>query len=83
MRRGVGPWFRGRWPAPRATTSLVISDRKIKHWPATVNVAPAAAAFGVSKSLFYELIARGECPVRVITVGNRLKVITASRSSGA
>ncbi|MFF0184906.1 DNA-binding protein [Streptomyces sp. NPDC005244] len=50
---------------------------EIRGWPATVDVSRAAVALGISKSKLYELIKRGEAPVRVIDVGAK-RVITAS-----
>ncbi|MFL6118882.1 helix-turn-helix transcriptional regulator [Actinophytocola sp.] len=41
-------------------------------------MTPAATAFGISRSHAYELITRGEFPAKVIRVGNRYRVITAS-----
>jgi predicted DNA-binding transcriptional regulator AlpA len=43
-----------------------------------VNVEIAAAALGVSRSAAYEAIARDEFPARIIHVGRRIKVVTAS-----
>lgn len=57
-------------PAPTLT--------EIKAWPATVDVAVAASAFGLSKSFSYEAIARGEFPAKTLKVGGRWRVITAS-----
>jgi predicted DNA-binding transcriptional regulator AlpA len=48
------------------------------EWPATVDVAEAGAAFGLSRSYAYELVARGEFPAKAIRVGSRHRVITAS-----
>jgi hypothetical protein len=50
----------------------------VRKWPATVNVGQAALALGVSRASLYEALARGERPVEVITVGRRMKVLTAS-----
>lgn len=50
----------------------------IRKWPATVDVPRACAPFGISRSFGYELVARGEFPARVIRVGNRARVVTAS-----
>lgn len=51
---------------------------EIKTWPATVDPATAGAAFGISRSHSYELIRRGEFPARVIKVGGRKRIVTAS-----
>jgi hypothetical protein len=50
---------------------------EIRDWPATVSVATAAPAIGISKSFFHELITRNEEPCRVLKVGKRCRVITA------
>lgn len=49
-----------------------------EHWPATVDVSAAGRAFGLSRSLSYDLVARGEFPATVMKVGGRYRVITAS-----
>lgn len=49
-----------------------------EHWPATVDVPRAGAAFGLSRSYAYDLVARGEFPAKVIKVGSRHRVITES-----
>lgn len=49
-----------------------------KQWPASVGVPMAAAAFGISRSHAYELVTRGEFPAKVIRVGGRCRVVTAS-----
>lgn len=51
---------------------------EIRNWPATVGVPQAATALGVSKSHLYELVRRGEAPVRVLNFGSRHRVVTAS-----
>ncbi|MGR4847922.1 helix-turn-helix domain-containing protein [Streptomyces sp. LARHCF252] len=50
---------------------------EIKTWPATISVAEAARALGVSRSHLYELIRAEESPVRVLRLGS-VRVITAS-----
>jgi hypothetical protein len=50
----------------------------VRKWPATVNVGQAALALGVSRASLYAALARGERPVRVLMVGRRMKVVTAS-----
>lgn len=47
-------------------------------WPAIVDLTTACRAFGISRSTGYDADARGAFPARVITVGRRRKVITAS-----
>jgi hypothetical protein len=51
---------------------------EIRAWPATVDVRLGASALGISKSTLYELIKRGEAPVRVLSFGARHRVVTAS-----
>ncbi|MFJ5984375.1 DNA-binding protein [Lentzea sp. NPDC092896] len=51
---------------------------EVRSWPATVSVARAATAFGISRSKAYELVAQGEFPARVIAAGASRRVITAS-----
>lgn len=50
----------------------------IRKWPATVSVREAAPALGCSASHLYDLIARGQCPVKTLSFGKRHVVITAS-----
>lgn len=49
----------------------------IRTWPATVDVATASRAIGISRSYGYELAKRGEFPVRSLTVGGKTRVLTA------
>lgn len=49
----------------------------IKTWPATVSVAEAARALGISKSQLYELIRTNQAPVTTLNLGS-IRVITAS-----
>lgn len=51
---------------------------EIRAWPATVSVPRAALAFGLSRSHAYDVASRDEFPARVIKVGGRLRVVTAS-----
>lgn len=51
---------------------------EVRNWPATVGVPEAARAIGCSKSQLYDLIKRGEAPVRVLSFGTRHRVVTAS-----
>ncbi|HVL84699.1 MAG TPA: DNA-binding protein [Pseudonocardia sp.] len=54
----------------------------IRTWPATVDVATACSAFGISRSYGYELAGRGEFPARVIKRGRVTRVVTASIIAG-
>lgn len=51
---------------------------QIREWPATISVSTAAPAIGISPSYFYELAARNQAPCRVLRVGGRYRVVTAS-----
>lgn len=51
---------------------------EVQGWPATVDVTEACRAFGISRSHGYELVARDAFPARVIRVGSRYRVVTAS-----
>jgi predicted DNA-binding transcriptional regulator AlpA len=51
---------------------------EIRNWPATVDPATAARAVGVSRSHAYALVGRGEFPAKVIQVGGKKRVVTAS-----
>ena len=50
----------------------------IRSWPATVSIPMANTAIGLSASHGYALAKRGEYPARVLKVGGRYRVITAS-----
>ncbi|WP_381562900.1 helix-turn-helix transcriptional regulator [Streptomyces eurythermus] len=50
---------------------------EVRKWPATVSVPRAALALGCSRSQLYELIKRGEAPVKTLSFGSRHVVITA------
>jgi len=47
---------------------------EIRTGPPMLEVPPVAAVLRISKSYFYELIRRGEAPVRVVKVGSRYRV---------
>lgn len=51
---------------------------EIRGWPATVDPATGGAAFGISRSYAYELIRRGEFPAKVLRVGGKSRIVTAS-----
>lgn len=50
---------------------------EVRAWPATVDVADAGKALGVSRAHVYNSIRKGDFPVRVIKVGKRYRAITA------
>lgn len=54
------------------------SLEEVRGWPPTVNVRDAARALGVSGAHAYAMIRLGRFPARVITMGERLKVVTSS-----
>ncbi|MFD8967721.1 DNA-binding protein [Streptomyces sp. NPDC059568] len=58
------------------TTQPTLTE--VRSWPATVSVQQAARALGCGKSKLYDLIARGEAPVRTLSFDKRVVVITAS-----
>jgi hypothetical protein len=51
---------------------------QVRKWPASVNGEDAARALGVSRAALYAAIVDGTCPVEVIRVGQRKKVLTHS-----
>ncbi|MFD7443912.1 DNA-binding protein [Streptomyces sp. NPDC059909] len=59
-------------------TKPVPTLAEVRKWPATVGVPDAARALGINKAHLYELVKRGEAPVRVLPLGSRQRVITAS-----
>jgi hypothetical protein len=63
----------GRADAPPAPTL-----EEVRKWPATVEVTKAASALGCSRSQLYAQIKRGDSPVRVLSFGTRVRVVTAS-----
>ncbi|WP_030409733.1 hypothetical protein [Streptomyces albus] len=50
---------------------------EIRKWPATVSVADAARALGVSKSHLHALIRSDESPVKVLSFRSAYRVVTA------
>lgn len=57
-------------------TASTIDD--LRQWPATVPLWPdAAGALGLSRTTVYELVRRGELPVRTLRLGRLLRVPTA------
>jgi len=49
-----------------------------RRLPAVLDVAQAASVLGISRSSAYEAIKAGTFPAKTITVGRRIKVLTAS-----
>ncbi len=64
--------------APWSRAAKPVTLGELREAGPVVNVEIAAAALGVSRSAAYEAIARDEFPARVIHVGRRIKVVTAS-----
>lgn len=60
------------------STQTVPTLADVRKWPATVGIPDAARALGISKTHLYELVRRGEAPVRTLPLGSRQRVITAS-----
>lgn len=54
-----------------------LSREEIAALPVTVDVVTACRALGLGRTLGYELVRRGEFPVRVLRVGRRYLVPTA------
>ncbi|MGW1713254.1 helix-turn-helix domain-containing protein [Streptomyces sp. NPDC002156] len=51
---------------------------EIRSWAATIEVSQAAHALGISRSHLYEMIKRDQVPFRIVVLGTRYRVITAS-----
>jgi excisionase family DNA binding protein len=51
---------------------------QVRKLPATIDVATAAQALGVSRSTLYEAIRCGQSPVKTLGVQGRIRVITAN-----
>lgn len=51
---------------------------EINSWGVTTSITNGCRAIGISVSHGYALASRGEFPCRVIKVGNRYRVVTAS-----
>jgi predicted DNA-binding transcriptional regulator AlpA len=51
---------------------------EVRALPPTTDITTAARILGISPSYGYELANRGEFPAKVIMVGTRYRVVTAS-----
>lgn len=51
---------------------------EVRAWPATVDVPAAGRAYGLTRANAYRLAHCGEFPARVLKVGGRYRVVTAS-----
>ena len=54
-----------------------LSRAELLALPATVDAEFAGRAFGMGRTLTYQLIKRGEFPVRVLKLGNKYRIPTA------
>lgn len=61
--------------AKRKTAPPTLAE--VRKWPATVSVAQAAQALGISKSHLHVLIRENRAPVKVLTFGRSYRIITA------
>lgn len=64
-------------------SSLIAHDHhvtldELRAWPPTVDVDEAAVALGISRGHLYASIKRGECPIKTIKIGSRIRVLTRS-----
>lgn len=50
----------------------------IRSWPPTVDIPTAARPLGISRSYAYQLVRSGRFPVRLIKVGNLVRVPTCA-----
>lgn len=64
--------------ATRTNDARHATLEEIRSWPATVSPAVAATAFGISRSYAYELTRCGEFPAKVLKVGGKNRILTAS-----
>lgn len=51
---------------------------EVRDWPATVSITQAATALGISTSHLYALAGQDAAPCRIIRIGARYRVSTAS-----
>lgn len=56
----------------------IVSLANLVDGPPTLDVPTASEHLGISRSHGYALARRGEFPARVLNVGGRLRVVTAS-----
>ncbi|WP_405526695.1 helix-turn-helix domain-containing protein [Streptomyces canus] len=67
-----------------AITSNLAADQRgmsldeVLALPATVNVVTAARALGIGHNKAYDLIKAGQFPVRVLPMGNTVRIPTAA-----
>ena len=63
-------------PRPRPGKTLTLDQ--VRKLPATCRVEDAAAALGIGRATAYDLINAGKFPARVLPVGRRMMIVTAS-----
>jgi hypothetical protein len=51
---------------------------EVRAWPATVDVPTAGRAYGLTRANAFRLAHCGEFPARVLKIGGRYRVVTAS-----
>lgn len=51
---------------------------EVRGWPATVDVPTAGRAYGLTRANAFRLARCGEFPARVMKIGGRYRVVTAS-----
>lgn len=54
-----------------------MSRAELLELPASVDLPTAGRAFGLGRTRVYELVRKGEFPVRVVRLGNKYRVPTA------
>jgi hypothetical protein len=54
-----------------------MSREEILALPATTDVVTAGRALGLGRGTAYQLVAAGEFPCKVLTLGTRYRVVTA------
>lgn len=55
-----------------------ITLAEIRELPPMIDLGPTAQALGISKSHIYAMAKLGTLPVKVVRIGGRYKVVTAS-----
>ena len=61
-----------------ARRAPAVTLAQLRKMPAAIDVTTAAAALDVGRSTLYAAIRAGDCPVRVLHVRTRMKIVTAS-----
>jgi predicted DNA-binding transcriptional regulator AlpA len=58
------------------TRNVTLDD--VRGWPPLVSMAAACSVLGVGRSTGYELADKDDFPCKVVRVGSRIRVVTAS-----